>query len=94
MVVAMVAAGGYELLRQKRRTEAGTPLTATYVNEFTAIFYGTKRAELDHRDSMSMMRDEDAESAPPNMAMDLDKGIVRLKRTNNDKTQPGDRPPK
>ena len=94
MVVAMVAAGGYELLRQKRRNKAGTPLTATYVNEFTAIFYGTKRTELDHRDSMSMMREEDAESAPPNVAVDLDNGIVRLKQTNNDKTQDGARPPK
>jgi hypothetical protein len=82
MVVLMVAAGGYELIRQKRRKQAGTPLTATYVNEFTAIFYGTRRMELDHRDSMSMMRDEDAEGAPPNTGIDLDRGTIHLQPPN------------
>ncbi|CRK60499.1 hypothetical protein [Alloactinosynnema sp. L-07] len=76
----MVAVGGYELLRQKRRKRPGTPLTATYVNEFTAMFYGSKRTELDHRDSVSLLREEDAEGAPPNHGVDLDRGVVVLRR--------------
>ncbi|MGH7869623.1 MAG: DUF6191 domain-containing protein, partial [Candidatus Dormibacteraceae bacterium] len=64
-MVLLVAIGGYELVRDKRRKRAGARLSAIYVNEFTAMFYGTKRMELDHRDSMSVMREEDAQGAPP-----------------------------
>jgi hypothetical protein len=74
----VVAVGGYELLQQKRRKRQGTPLTATYINEFTAMFYGSKRMELDHRDSMSLMREEDAQGAPP-LGVDLDRGTVVLR---------------
>lgn len=63
----------------KRRGRTGTPLSATYVNEFTALFYGTKRIELDHRDSWSMMREEDAQGAPPHLGIDLDRGTVFLR---------------
>lgn len=87
MVVAMVAAGMYELIRQRRRKRVGTPLTATYVNEFTALFYGTKRMELDHRDSMSMMREEDEDGAPPTVGIDLDSGVVRLKPADRDQAE-------
>ncbi|MEV4314119.1 DUF6191 domain-containing protein [Actinocrispum sp. NPDC049592] len=73
-VLLLIVVGGYELWRQKRRKKIGTPLAATYVNEVTAMFYGTKRMELDHRDSMSMMRDEDAEGAPPHTGVDLERG--------------------
>jgi hypothetical protein len=78
-VLLVVAVGAYELLQQKRRKRTGTPLSATYINEFTAMFYGSKRMELDHRASMSMMREEDAEGAPPGFTTDLDRGIVVLR---------------
>jgi hypothetical protein len=76
-VLLLVIVGAYELLRQKRRKKVGTPLAATYVNEVTAMFYGTKRMELDHRDSVSMMRDEEAQGGPP-ADLDLDSGTVTL----------------
>jgi Family of unknown function (DUF6191) len=79
-VLLLVIVGAYELLRQRRRKRVGTPLAATYLNEVTAMFYGTKRMELDHRDSMSMMREEDAEGAPPNFGVNLDRGTVVLSR--------------
>ena len=44
----------------QRGRRTGTPLAATYTDEVTAMLYGTKRLELEHRDSMSMMREEDA----------------------------------
>ncbi|MBK1785807.1 DUF6191 domain-containing protein [Prauserella cavernicola] len=76
-VILLIAVATFESLRHRRRKRRGTPLATTYVNEFTALFYGTKRMELDHRDSMSMMRDEDAQGATPN-GVDLDRGVVVL----------------
>lgn len=90
-VLLLVAVGVYELRTQKRRKRPGTPLSATYVNEVTALFYGTKRMELDHRDSMSMMREEDAQGAPPWLSVDLDRGVVVL-RPDDSGSGPGIRP--
>jgi len=56
--VAARCRGAYETLPRKRRQRTGPRLSATYVNEITAMFYGTKRTELDYRESWSMMRDE------------------------------------
>nr|WP_042197311.1 DUF6191 domain-containing protein [Kibdelosporangium sp. MJ126-NF4] len=74
-VLLLVIVGSWELIRQKRRKQLGTPLAETYINEFTAIFYGSKRVQLEHRDTMSMMREDDAQGAPP-MGVDLDGGTV------------------
>jgi hypothetical protein len=90
-VLLLVAVGAYELRPRKQRKRPGTPLSATYVNEFTALFYGTKRMELDHRDSMSLMREEDAEGAPPGLGVDLDRGVVVL-RPDDLGSGPGIRP--
>ncbi|ASR35998.1 hypothetical protein BAY61_14415 [Prauserella marina] len=78
-VLLVTAVGGYELWRKRRRKQLGTPLAATYIDEFTAMFYGTKRMELDHRDSMSMMREDDAQGAPPRHGVDLERGVVVLR---------------
>lgn len=90
-VLLMVALGAYELRPSRRRKQAGAPLSSTYVNEFTAIFYGSKRVELDHRDSMSMMREDDAQGAPPAVGVDLDRGIVTMRRQ-PEPEQPGAQP--
>ncbi|MGW5643408.1 DUF6191 domain-containing protein [Saccharopolyspora sp. NPDC003752] len=86
-VLLVVAVGGYELLQKRRRKRSGTPLSGACVDEVTAFLYGTKRMELDHRDSMSMMRDDEAQGAPPSQDVDLDRGIVILRRD-----VPGERP--
>lgn len=83
-VLLLLAVGAYELRAQRRRKRQGTPLSATYVNEITALFYGSKRIELDHRDSMSMMREEDAQGAPPWLDVDLDRGVVVLRPDDSD----------
>jgi hypothetical protein len=76
--LSVLFVGVYELVRQRRRKRVGTPLlSATYVNELGAVFDGTKRMQLDHRDSMSMMREEDAQGGPP--GVDLDAGVVVLR---------------
>ena len=87
-VLLLVAVGLWELRRQAKRRKPGTPLSATYINEFTAMFYGTKRMELDHRDSMSMMREEDAEGALPHHGVDLDRGTVVLRPKDQDDDRP------
>ena len=88
-VLLLVALGAYE--SRKRRKRPGTPLSATYVNELTAMFYGTKRVELEHRQSMSLMREEDAQGAPPRVGVDLDRGVVVL-RPDDSGAGPGVRP--
>jgi hypothetical protein len=77
-VLLLVAVGLYETRRRSK-----TRLAATYVDEITAMFYGTKRMELDHRDSIMMLRDEDAEGAPPGR-VDLDTGTVFVRPGDQD----------
>ncbi len=71
-VVLVMTVAVYESRFGKR---PGTPVSSTYVNEITAMFFGTKRMELDHRDSMSMMRVEDAQG-DRGTSVDLDRGVV------------------
>ncbi|MFE9748639.1 DUF6191 domain-containing protein [Saccharothrix saharensis] len=78
--LSVVGVAVFELLRQRRRKRKGTPLATTTVNEITAMFYGSKRMELDHRDSVAVMREEEPQSAPP-LRLDLDDGVVRLPRS-------------
>jgi hypothetical protein len=75
----MLALGLYET-RKRRARHTGPTMSGTYVDEVTALFYGTKRVELDHRDSWSMMREDDSEGAPP-LGVDLDSGTVVLPPT-------------
>ncbi|WP_460442280.1 DUF6191 domain-containing protein [Amycolatopsis stemonae] len=54
-------------------------MSATYLEETTAFLYGTKRRELEHRETMSMLVEQDAEGAPPLRDVDLDAGIARIR---------------
>ncbi|WP_221761193.1 DUF6191 domain-containing protein [Kibdelosporangium aridum] len=76
-VLLLIIVGSWELIRKKRDKQSGTPLAETYINEFTATFYGSKRMQLEHRDSVAIMREEDAQGAPPSR-VDLVKGTVVL----------------
>ncbi|WP_207222463.1 DUF6191 domain-containing protein [Herbihabitans rhizosphaerae] len=84
-LLMFVGVGSVELLRKRRAKQRGTPLSATYVNEVTAMFNGSKRIELDYRDSMEIIKEEDSSGAPPAMGVDLDRKVVRMRRD-----QPGD----
>ena len=44
--------------------------------EVDAFFTGAKRAQLDERQSRSMLRDEEADGARPRPLVDLDNGRV------------------
>ena len=65
-----------------RRKRTGPPVSATAFDEIGAAFYGSKRMEIEHRQSQSMLRDEEADGAPPNR-IDLNGGKVRLSPRRN-----------
>lgn len=52
------------------------PLSATGFEEVDAFFTGAKRTELEERHSRSLLRDEEADGAPPRSAVDLEGGKV------------------
>jgi hypothetical protein len=77
-VLLLILVGTYEWVRMKRKKQTGTPMSGAIADEFTAFWYGTKRNEMQHRDSVSMMREDEAQGAPPKMGVDLDRGVVTL----------------
>ncbi|MGQ4618463.1 DUF6191 domain-containing protein [Nocardia sp. R7R-8] len=79
-VILLVLVAVYELTVNKRRRRRRTPVSGTFTDEFTALFYSTKRMELDHRESVSMLRDEQDQGAPPLVGIDLDGRKVVLRR--------------
>jgi hypothetical protein len=78
----LVAVGAYEMRPANGRKRLRRRLSSTYVEEVTAFLYGTKRRELEHRDSIEMLREEDAEGAPPWLGVDLDRGVVVVRPEN------------
>lgn len=54
------------------------PLSGTGFEEVDAFFTGAKRAELEERHSRSMLREEEADGAPPRTVVDLDAGVVTV----------------
>jgi len=73
---------GERAIRWFRRRRGEAPvLSGAAFDQVTLLFYATKQAELDQRQTDSMLRDEEAEAAPPRGAIDLDGGVVRLSPT-------------
>lgn len=77
-IILLMLVALYELAVGRRRKRRRTPISGTFTDEFTALFYSTKRMELDHRESVSMLRDEEADGAPP-FGVDLDRHTVVLR---------------
>ena len=77
-------ARGRSLLFWRRTRERSgpqsLPLSGTGFEEVDAFFTGAKRAELEERHSRSLLRDDEADGAPPRTAVDLDAGIVTVVR--------------
>ncbi|WP_229718628.1 DUF6191 domain-containing protein [Nocardia jinanensis] len=55
-----------------------TRLAAAGVEELTAFWYASKREQLDHRAAQTMLRDEEADGAPPRDRIDLAAGRAVL----------------
>ncbi|MEU7763869.1 DUF6191 domain-containing protein [Nocardia sp. NPDC049190] len=79
-VILLVLVAVYELTVNKRRRRRRTPISGTFTDEFTALFHSGKRMELDHRESISMLRDERDQGAPPLVGVDLDRHTVVLRK--------------
>ncbi|MCC3328077.1 DUF6191 domain-containing protein [Nocardia abscessus] len=79
-VILLMLVAVYELTVNKRRKRRRTPISGTFTDEFTALFHSTKRMELDHRESVSMLRDEQDQGAPPLLGVDLERRTVVLRK--------------
>jgi hypothetical protein len=81
LVILLVVVAGIDRIGQSanrrvrlpwRKEESGRPLAASGIEEMHAIFYAAKRRELDRRRTSLMLRDEEADGAPPHSTVDLD----------------------
>jgi hypothetical protein len=88
LVILLVVGAGLDRMGQSanrrlrlpwRREESGRPLAASGIEEMHAIFYATKRHELDQRRTSLMLRDEESDGAPPHSTVDLDRGIAVIR---------------
>ncbi|WP_106400333.1 DUF6191 domain-containing protein [Actinocorallia populi] len=61
-----------------RREEEGRPVSAVGLDEMHALFYATKRHELDQRRTSLVLRDEEGDAAPPRSRVDLEGGTAVL----------------
>ncbi len=80
LVLLLVVVAAVEGFRNRRlRSQELTPAAGTGVQELEAFFSGTKRAEIETRASVSLMRDDEQESgAPPRVRVDLGKGTATI----------------
>ncbi|MCE0768489.1 DUF6191 domain-containing protein [Pseudonocardia kujensis] len=65
---------------QERSGPQSLPLSGAGFEEVDAFFTGAKRAELEERHSRSLLREDEADGAPPRPAVDLDAGVVTVFR--------------
>lgn len=85
LLIALVAIDRLGLAANKRlrlpwrKEEAGRPVSAAGVDEMHALFYATKRYELDQRRTSLMLRDEEGDAAPPRSRIDLDNGTAVIR---------------
>jgi hypothetical protein len=87
-VLLLMAVAAFEM-RPNGRKRLKKRLSTTYMDEMTAFLYGTKRRELDNRETMSMLLDGDiAQGAPPRHDIDLDRGVATLKSQHPDPDPP------
>jgi hypothetical protein len=86
-VVILLVTAAIELRPRKSGSRFKARLSATYLEETTAFLYGTKRRELEHRETMSMLVEQDAQGAPPRRDVDLERGIARI-RPHSDPREP------
>ncbi len=77
-VLLLLAVAVFEALTRKGRGRR-TPVASTCTDELTAVFYPTKRMELDHRASTSMLADTESPSTAPPFILDLSGGKAVLR---------------
>jgi hypothetical protein len=80
LVLLLVVVAAVEGFRNRlQRHQELTPAAGTGVQELDAFFSATKRAEIETRASVSLMRDDEQKSgAPPRVRIDLEKGTATI----------------
>ena len=83
VVCLLVLLAAVERFGPRRRGGASPslPLSGTGFEEVDAFFSGAKRTELAERHSRSLLADEEESGAPPRTTVDLDAGVVTVRRT-------------
>jgi hypothetical protein len=71
-------ASGERLWKWVRRRKGHPVVSATAMDEFTTLFYGSKHIELEQRQVTLMLGEDEEAGAPPRGPVDLDSGAVRL----------------
>ncbi|WP_018683759.1 DUF6191 domain-containing protein [Actinokineospora enzanensis] len=84
LVVGLIVFAAIERFGPRRRSRAGTPMSAAGFDELGAMFYGSKREEIEYRQSSLMHRDDEEDGAPPRDSADLDGYGVRIVRRRAD----------
>ncbi|NUT94221.1 MAG: hypothetical protein HOY78_19590 [Saccharothrix sp.] len=77
-VLLVALAAGERVWRAVRRRRGHPVVSRAAFDEFTQIMHGSKRIELDERQTELMRRDDEEDGAPPRGPIDLDSGAVRL----------------
>jgi hypothetical protein len=77
-VLLVVLAAGERVWKSIRRRRGHQVISATALDEFTTLFYGSKHIELEQRQLTLMLGEDEESGAPPRGPVNLDSGAVRL----------------
>jgi hypothetical protein len=86
LLVMLAAAEGFSRWLRRRswlpwhRRPAAPMATGVGIEELDALFSATKRAEVEARASVSLLRDEQGDGAPPRIAVNLNEGRIVINR--------------
>lgn len=79
-ILGFLLLGAYEAIRYGRNHKPRKSVYRIGDDQLTMLLTGSKRIELAHRDSFSMMRDDEDQGGPAPLGVDLDNGTVYLPR--------------
>lgn len=79
-ILGFLLLGACETIRYQRDRKPRRSLYRIGDDQLTMLLTASKRIELEHRDSFSMMRDDEDQGGPPPLGVDLDNGTVYLPR--------------
>lgn len=79
VLMVLEIAGGKKLPWRRKKSDVENRMaTALGMEELFAFYYASKRDEMEQKRVEIMMRDEDADGAPPRGRVDLDAGVARI----------------
>jgi hypothetical protein len=67
-------------IRWRRRQARERRKASAWIEEFHALYYSSKRHELEQRGVEMVLRDDEHDGAPPRTGIDLDRGKATIHR--------------